>query len=312
MAPRKPAQGLACQYPRETSMNYYVHRALHKAGFFDKINLILGVTLRGRRFRLPVVRGAGYHNVTPSEAWMSELLEGALASRPGAVLDVGMNIGQTLLKVASIDPSRRYLGFEPNPLCYYVCHQLVLQNQLEGYSLFPVGLSDSNTTLDLYLDCDYASGASVLSEFRENKAKHLKQRMNIAVFSGDSIAAVQSEPEIAVMKLDIEGAELEAVKGLRDTIARTRPLIVLEILPVYSIERPTGQYRKARQDQLTAELQKLGYRMFLIHEKARTLEPLESVPIHGDMNRTNYLFAHIENGPSLGGFSTSSRFPVRV
>lgn len=291
-------------------MNYYVHRALHKLGFFEKVNVSLGVTLRGRSFRVPVIRGAGYHNVTPAEDWMSDLLAGALAAKSGAVIDVGMNVGQTLLKLASLDPERRYLGFEPNPLCYYVCHQLVTQNRLTACSLFPLGLSDVTGTLELYMDGDYASGASLLSEFRENKAKYLKQRMNVAVFAGDAVDALRSVEAIAIVKLDIEGAELEAIKGLRKTLARTKPLIVLEILPVYSLDTTTGAYRKKRQDELSAELRNLGYRMFLINEEARTLEPMESVPVHGDMTRTNYLFAHSEDGPTLGGFSTTSRFPI--
>ncbi|HTR49278.1 MAG TPA: hypothetical protein VMJ10_01145, partial [Kofleriaceae bacterium] len=76
-------------------MNYYVHRALFKIGFFKKVNVTTSVTINGRLFRVPVVREAGYHNLMRRDVWLFEVLERLLAARPGAVVDVGMNIGQT-------------------------------------------------------------------------------------------------------------------------------------------------------------------------------------------------------------------------
>ncbi|HTR54520.1 MAG TPA: FkbM family methyltransferase, partial [Kofleriaceae bacterium] len=205
--------------------------------------------------------------------------------------DGGMNIGQTLLKVASIDAERRYLGFEPNPLCYFTCKEIVAANQLRASEIFPVGLSDRTQLLPLFMDTDYAPGASVLEHFRED-TKRFHQRVNVALFRGDEVVAIRRERAIAVVKIDVEGAELEVVRGLHDTISRARPHIVLEILPVYSLGKPNGRYRKERQDALVSALGDLGYRMFLIRERERRFELLADIPVHGDMSRTNYLFVH--------------------
>ena len=57
---------------------------------------------------------------------------------PGAsVVDVGANLGQTLLKVKRLDRRARYVGFEPNPWCVVYMEELVRVNRLEHCSIVP-------------------------------------------------------------------------------------------------------------------------------------------------------------------------------
>lgn len=272
-------------------MNYYLHRLLFKTGFFRKVNWELSTVINNKQFRMPVIHEAGYHNILPTEPWLHALLQDMLAARPGALIDVGMNIGQTLLKTASIDSNRKYIGFEPNPLCYHVCRAIITANNLPDYDIFPCGLFDKEDILTLYTDKDYGSGASVLKDFRKNMQRY-HQHINVPVFRGDNIKAVQDEKEIAIIKADVEGAELEVIKGLAYTINRTKPFIILEILPVYNLDDENGRYRKRRQDELLAALQQAGYNCYLIREKELQLQSLNDIEVHGDMGRTNYLFVH--------------------
>ena len=49
-------------------------------------------------------------------SWKAEIIRAVLAKRPGVFLDVGANVGTTLLDYLACDhPPASYVGFEPNP-----------------------------------------------------------------------------------------------------------------------------------------------------------------------------------------------------
>jgi len=50
---------------------------------------------------------------------MIDLLKKILLLKDGVFIDIGMNLGQTLIKLKCVDPNIRYFGFEPNPGCVY-------------------------------------------------------------------------------------------------------------------------------------------------------------------------------------------------
>lgn len=226
------------------------------------------------------------------EDWYVLFLQKILPVTDGAFVDVGVNIGQTLLKIAAIDPSKKYIGFEPNPFAYYYANKLAKANDLDC-TIYPVGLSDETTILTLHMDTDMASGASVLEDFRKNKARYNKKLL-VPVFIGDDLMRNHKE-KIGCIKADVEGAELEAMLGLKETINKHRPAIVLEILPVYSLENPNGVFRKERQDKLLGLMKTLGYTMYLIEENKVKFVKLDDIEVHGDMSTTNYLFLPSEN-----------------
>ncbi len=106
----------------------------------------------------------------------------------------------------------------------------------------------------------------------------------------DSIFSNENVKEINFIKIDVEGAELEVIQGFKATLQQFHPVIIMEILPVYSLENENGKMRKQRQDMLLSLMNELDYKMFLIHEKTAQLEMINDIPVHGDMSRTNYLF----------------------
>ncbi len=271
-------------------MLYYFHRLLYKLGIYKRINVIVKKTINNKKFSIPIINEFGYYHLLKHEEWFTVLLEQLLPATDGAFADVGMNIGQTLLKVYSIDAGREYFGFEPNPICYYYCQRLIELNKLNNYHLFPVGLFDKDDVLKLYMDMDIASGASVLKDFRTNMSRY-KKHINVPVFKGDEILG-KFEKKIGILKADVEGAELEVIKGTLKIIERDLPFLILEILPVYNLEKTNGQYRKKRQDELVSILLNLEYSIFRIDADNGSLIKLNNIEVHGQMQNTNYFFAH--------------------
>lgn len=238
---------------------------------------------------IPVINGHGYYNLFPfKEAWMETLIQKCLTERDGSVIDVGVNLGQTLLKIASLNNKVDYYGFEPNPVCYTYCKELIKRNGLSSFKVLPVGLSDEASVVKLFGDNDYASGATVVENFRVNTKRYAVIH-HVPVMRGDIVLKEEPIIKINFVKIDVEGAELEVIKGLQDTLIKFKPVIIMEILPVYNVDRLNGKMRKERQDQLLRIIFDLGYTLFLIKEDAVKLERLNEIPVHGNMGTTNYL-----------------------
>lgn len=68
-----------------------------------KINYTRRICINDVGIRIPSIHGIACKE---SEPWMIDLLAALLHQRSGAFLDVGVNVGQTLIKVKAIDSDR--------------------------------------------------------------------------------------------------------------------------------------------------------------------------------------------------------------
>ncbi len=262
---------------------------LAKIGILQYFNFFTVIKINNKKIKIPIASANGYQHLIISEQWAIILYKKLLAQLNGTFIDVGVNNGQTLIKIKTLDSLRTYLGFEPNPYCYNYTRKLIQKNYFQHCLLFPVGLSNQNNLVPLFHDTEFASGASVLPDFRENKNRY-KIVQHVALMHGDEIIKGQHLNDISILKIDVEGAEIEVLQGLQETIKKYRPIILLEILPVYSLEKFTGKYRYNRQQLLLEFLFSLQYQMYLIKENNVSLKEQTKIEVHGDMKQTNYLF----------------------
>ena len=66
------------------------------------------------KFIVPLAKGIGLANIMLEEKWMQKILSFILPQiKDDCFIDVGVNVGQTLLKVKSINFNINYIGFEP-------------------------------------------------------------------------------------------------------------------------------------------------------------------------------------------------------
>ncbi|MCB2074243.1 MAG: FkbM family methyltransferase [Novosphingobium sp.] len=271
------------------------HRAAHfllkKLGFFNRSYY---ETAFGRRFKIPIVNG---RKAYVSEPWMAEIIHELFRLKDGAFIDVGVNLGQTMLKVAAINPLRSYLGFEPNPACADYATELAAANNLD-FKVVPAGLGPETSVLDLqfYRDDDTDPSASLMEGFRPG-AVRTKQVVVIALsdLPGNLI------PEtISIVKIDVEGGEASVIEGIRTFLAHQRPFVLTEILPAYSADNVA---RVTRQQTVESILAQHDYAMFRIRcdERERFLElvPIEEIGIQTDLANIDYLMAPAEDVPRL-------------
>ena len=231
-----------------------------------------------------------------SESWMPEILKNIFSVKEGAFLDIGVNLGQTLIEVKSIDLEKKYVGFEPNPSCVFYVEELVKKNRLKNVKIIPVGLwkSDSILTMDLYSDDITNSGGSVIENFWEYKNQSSKRKLYVPVLQFSTVSKSVQLPDFGIIKIDVEGAELDVLETLSDVILATKPIIIIEILSAYSEENTLRFERLKLIDSL---IKNIDYKILRIieenDESLKNILKINTLDIPDDPNNCNYILYHI-------------------
>lgn len=264
-------------------------RLLNKIGVLQHISVSYSLQINNHHFRIPVIYGMGLQHLHTTETWMIQLLKNILPSPELSFIDVGVNIGQTLLKIKSIYPNVPYIGFEPNPHCVCYTSMLIEKNSLQGVTLIPAGIHHDNiiAVLDLYQNKTWDNSASIVHNFRNQP---VYKKLYVPVFKDPHLwVETLQKTSIGCIKIDVEGAEWFVVQGIMKLIEKNRPLLLIEILPYYDAG---NKERIERGTQLVNYLQQLHYRLYrIIPEKNNySLQPLSQITIHNKLEWSNYLF----------------------
>lgn len=290
--------GIVRHDPRETQLPFEADgvlyraltaaaRALHRRDALWRTNFTVAGRLAGRPLRVPFQVGAGWEHLRMAEMWLYHGLERVMRGRRGAFVDVGVNVGHTLVKVKAIDPDREYIGFEPNPHCLRYTQQLIAVNRFTRCTVVPVGISNRTGIMKLFINPDADPSATIVEGFRE--PDRYARSVPVPVFVGDDVLATLDVGGVSVVKIDVEGGELDVMNGLRRTLRRSAPIVFCEVLPVFDERSEMGRFRLKRQTQLQHLLAQLGYDIFRIYFDT-TIEPVKDFGIHADMTRSNYVF----------------------
>lgn len=248
-------------------MNFFLARVLNKLGLTKNVNFIVARSLNNKKVHIPVINGLGYDNLYPAELWIDSVIEKLLLRKRGAFIDVGINVGQTLLKLRNIDPAVEYIGFEPNPICIFYAESLIRANAFLNCKIVPVGLSDKDTVLQLGLNSETDPAASMVENFRPGQ--NIARKIYVPVNRFDTVDEKLRIGAISIIKIDVEGAELEVLQGLVDTIKTKRPSVIMEILPCYTNENVTRIKRQEKVEQLFSSL---NYTIFRIKKLGKFLK----------------------------------------
>ncbi len=261
--------------------------ALHKMGLLSHLNLHAKRRTNGRAIKIPIIGGVGIANLGQHEPWISHAIKMLLPLKVGCFMDVGVNLGQTLIKVFTHDRGRQYYGFEPNPMCAGYVEQLIRVNEISNAQVIPVGLSDSDTVSQLFLRDEYDREASITPQNRGEDYYGFCRY--VPCFSGDRLVADFDIETISILKIDVEGAEREVLAGCRDILKKKRPFVLCEILPVYDEVSENGKLRRSRTDETLGILSDADYEIFRIQRDGQP-KPLDTIETHGDLRQTDYLF----------------------
>ena len=131
------------------------------------------------------------------------------------VLDIGAFIGLYTLKHYRAE---RIFAFEPNPISYTLLRNNIRLNELENVKLFNYALWSQSSYMPFYEEEFLVGSSTLIPEW--HKSLHMKKFM-VKTISFDQLIDQKIIPAyIDVAKIDIEGAEVEFVKGGEKCLSR--------------------------------------------------------------------------------------------
>jgi FkbM family methyltransferase len=174
----------------------------------------------------------------------------AVLRNDSTFVDVGTNRGQILREAVRLAPAGRHVAFEPIPALADV-----LASSFPGVDCrrLAVGARAEVAEFCHFTSLDGWSGLQRSPEISDERGQ--PQYIEVQVSTLD---AELREARPSVVKVDVEGAELQVFEGAREVLARARPVVVFE--HVAAAARLYGSQSSALWD-LFAEL---GYRVFAI------------------------------------------------
>jgi FkbM family methyltransferase len=152
--------------------------------------------------------------------------------RPGqTVYDVGANIGFfTILCSRLVGPQGRVYAFEPIPQNLATLRHNVKLNALENVTIVDRALSAATGTAEMFVS-PWSAFHSLNVEGATKQDNHGPEAGEITVQTVTLDEFVREEGVRApdLVKLDVEGAELVVVEGMRETLSSVKPLLLCEL-----------------------------------------------------------------------------------
>ncbi len=147
------------------------------------------------------------------------------------MIDVGANIG--IYSFAFRKHCRIIHAFEPQPDCVRVLKSYGSKKIL----VYQVALSDTPGIMDLHIPVKNGSKLDGLASLRDTDEDSIVERVKVDVLDRYHFT------DVSVLKIDVEGHEMNVLYGAIDTINREHPFIIIEIEQRH-IDIPIGEIFK--------------------------------------------------------------------
>lgn len=168
-----------------------------------------------------IIAFGGYETET-LEAFFSQ----AQKMKATVFLDIGANIGIYTLKMAQNPAIKTFLAFEPDPRNRNQLGANIFLNQLDDkITVSPLALSSKSGTATFHMqrnEKDFSTGKSGFHCEDEGSMP-----IEITTARLDDFCPIKKQ--VVAMKIDVEGHELEALKGMKTFFKNNKIFLQIEV-----------------------------------------------------------------------------------
>lgn len=151
--------------------------------------------------------------------------------RPGSVfIDVGAHIGRyTLLASKLVGPQGLVIALEPVPENFATLHSNIKENNINNVIALPLACGKTNRPIEILVPPGRSGATSKnLPHFTGLPLKGKTRRVT-AVKLDTLLLDILRLKKVDVIKIDVEGAEIEVLEGAIDTLRKFKPKLIIEI-----------------------------------------------------------------------------------
>lgn len=193
-------------------------------------------------------------------------------------LDIGANYAYYSVRMAKlVGNTGKVYAFEPIYFTSKIFKKIVKYFGLGNIIFFQKGAGDSNEKISFNVPLqDFGAPSTSMSHFARRN-NELEEKEKFYVFDKHEIQEcdviriddflLPKLKDLSFVKIDIEGAEYYALKGMVKTLMCFKPVIIVEIQPFFL--KGFG----IPENEILDLIENIGYKMFLYQQEIRKLMP---------------------------------------
>lgn len=154
------------------------------------------------------------------------------------LVDVGANIGQSVLSLYTLFPAATVVSFEPNPAVFPKLQRLT--RKFPRLTVVPTGLSDETAEAELFIPSYNGNALTGLASFDYESAKNWLRSDRVLGFDPNKLRVSSTRLSLVrlddcalrpdFIKIDVQGLEHRVIAGGLETIRAYRPVIMAETI----------------------------------------------------------------------------------
>ena len=151
----------------------------------------------------------------------------------GWFFDVGANVGLYSWEVRKFCPLRKILAFEPDPENIKLLERTLNGTNFQNIEICKYALSNQLAEVSFYQDTLTSATGCVAGKDKPWVEKYLNSSANEIRVKTETLDSLlrQEDRTPSLIKIDVEGHEIEVLQGGRNTLSEAKPLLIIESFP---------------------------------------------------------------------------------
>jgi FkbM family methyltransferase len=183
-----------------------------------------------------------FFNMTARE---DEVIEQFNAKDGDIVVDIGAHIGRyTIINSKRVGENGKVIAIEAHPDNFEILNRNIKLNKLTNVIPLNYAVYSKQTKLKLYLPVE-EPGFTIYNTVMVNRTASEEKFTEVNANTLDNILLQQngiSHADINWIKIDVEGAELEVLKGARSILSKSKDISLL--IEIHNLHGGTNLYRQ--------------------------------------------------------------------
>ena len=273
--------------------------ALRRTGLARRFNYVHPLSISERTFKIPIEGGLGEALLKLEPDFKSDIVTLFADTVPGWFIDVGANVGQTIVETFAARRWDRYFALEPDIVAAAYLRRLVDANNLP-VDILPWAAGKHAAAHAFYSKGTVDASATMAPDGRPGVYQPEMMRW-VSTYPLDRLLEIATLPKGLIIKIDVEGFEPDVLDGAGQVLTTLRPLVICEVLRAYSAAEV--EFTNAKMERLEQLLSSHNYRVFYIEMEGevsgrlRGLKEIAAFPRgewRNNPSGSDYLFAPAE------------------
>jgi FkbM family methyltransferase len=223
------------------SLSFYLFKSLYKSIKFFRLGNAMLIKIVVPKYDYKFYCRVNKEDYITRE---DEIVEHFRPKEGDIVVDVGAHIGRyTIIASKRVGESGNVIAIEAHPGNFEMLNRNVKLNKLTNVTALNYAVYSEESKLKLYVPGE-ESGFTVYNTITTNRAKTDEKFIEVNANTLDYILQQNgiSHADINWIKIDVEGAEFEVLKGATNVLSKSKDIALL--IEVHNLNDGTNLYRK--------------------------------------------------------------------